>query len=85
MLKHILTNLSIFPFQDFDVHNSGRVTDSQFRRCLSAMSVGAGGVSRFYLSPYEMDILVNHYRDLNNPDLVLWRQFEDDVNRGKPN
>ncbi|XP_057325404.1 uncharacterized protein LOC130667663 [Microplitis mediator] len=65
-------------FQHFDILNSGRVTKSQFHRGLDAILNSSSG--RLYLSENEIQNVIKQYADPNDPDRVLWRVFEDDIN-----
>ncbi|XP_067010369.2 uncharacterized protein [Anabrus simplex] len=79
--KYVLTNrvrTGEF-FRGYDLLNCGRVTESQFRRCLDVL--GVSGIQRLYLSPPEIDMLVNVYRDPNDPSRVCYLTFEDDIDQ----
>ncbi|KAK0079021.1 hypothetical protein PV325_001848 [Microctonus aethiopoides] len=64
-------------FQQFDTLNSGRVTVSQFKRGLDGIQISSLG--QLYLSESEIDIIADFYKNPNDPDYILWRVFEDDV------
>ncbi|KAK0166586.1 hypothetical protein PV327_004079 [Microctonus hyperodae] len=64
-------------FQQFDTLNAGRVTVPQFKRGLDGIQVSSLG--HLYLSETEIDIIADFYKNPNDPDYVLWRVFEDDV------
>ncbi|XP_075225203.1 uncharacterized protein LOC142326511 [Lycorma delicatula] len=60
---------------DFDKLNSGRVTESVFRRCLDAVGISEYGPKRIYLSPVEIDLVVDYYRERSDPTRILWKAF----------
>ncbi|XP_018359818.1 PREDICTED: uncharacterized protein LOC108759052 isoform X1 [Trachymyrmex cornetzi] len=66
-------------FKDFEYLNVGRVTISQFRRALDALQISSLG--RLWLIEPEIDALIALYRDLDDPDRVCWRVFEDDIDQ----
>ncbi|XP_018321327.1 uncharacterized protein LOC108734325 [Agrilus planipennis] len=79
--RHILENrirLSEF-FEDFDPLRCGKVTVSQFHRCLDA--IGISGLHRLYLSLPEIETIVTQYKDPIDAGRVCWKTFEDDVNQ----
>lgn len=69
--------------QDFDLTNCGRLAEANFRRCLDMMGVGEAGTRRYNLTTEEMEDLVDAYRDPLDPSRCLWREFEDDIERGR--
>lgn len=79
-IRHlVLTNrLQLKPwFNDFDKLRCGYVTQSQFVRCLTS-----SGVSRQHLhdlTPKQLEVLLAHYSSPNDPSMINWVRFVEDV------
>ncbi|CAL8106536.1 unnamed protein product [Orchesella dallaii] len=64
-------------FKDFDPLNHGFVSANRFRRALTSMGFGLNG--RLGLTEGELDALINFYRLSEDPSMVCWRKFDDDI------
>jgi hypothetical protein len=69
-------------FEDFDPLRLGSISQSRFIRVLA--SLGLTGLDGVPLTEAQMIVLCNHYRHPEQHDLVLWKQFEQDLESGKP-
>ena len=67
-------------FEDFDPLRSGTISQSQFIRVLA--SLGLTGLDGVPLSEAQMFALCEQYRHPERRDLVMWKQFEQDVESG---
>ncbi len=67
-------------FEDFDPLRLGTVSQARFIRVLT--SLGLTGLDEVALTEAQMHALCNHYRHPEQNDLVLWKQFEQDVESG---
>ncbi|KAK4881782.1 hypothetical protein RN001_005101 [Aquatica leii] len=79
--QHVLKNrlrVNEF-FRDFDPLHTGKVTVSQFHRCLDAL--GLSGLNKMFLSLPEIETLMIQYRDPSDSMRVCWKTFEDDVDQ----
>lgn len=65
-------------FKDFDYHNCGRITVSQFQRGLDALILN--GRQRLFLTSADVEGVSQQYRDPCDPTRVCWQTFEDDIN-----
>lgn len=59
--------------KDFDPLRSGSISQNQFKSCFT--------VAKIRLVKEEMEILCNRFRNTNKPDLVMWREFCDEVDK----
>ncbi|CAF4326685.1 unnamed protein product, partial [Rotaria sp. Silwood2] len=64
-------------FEDFDPLRLGTISQSRFIRVLA--SLGLTGLDGVPLTQAQMLALCDHYRHPDQHDLVLWKQFEQDV------
>uniref|UniRef100_A0A1B6DX07 EF-hand domain-containing protein n=1 Tax=Clastoptera arizonana TaxID=38151 RepID=A0A1B6DX07_9HEMI len=64
---------------DFDVTNCGRVTEEIFRRCLDTIGIGESGLCHLYLAPFEVESIINTYRDPYDSSRILWKVFSQDI------
>ena len=67
-------------FEDFDPLRSGTISQSQFIRVLA--SLGLTGLDGVPLTEAQMFSLCEDYRHPERRDLVMWKQFEQDVESG---
>lgn len=67
-------------FEDFDPLRSGTISQSQFIRVLA--SLGLTGLDGVPLTEAQMLALCETYRHPERRDLVMWKQFEHDVESG---
>ena len=67
-------------FEDFDPLRLGTISDTRFVRVLA--SLGLTGLDGVPLTEAQMLALANHYRHPEQRDLVVWKQFEQDVESG---
>lgn len=63
--------------EGFDLLHTGTVTINQFERALSSMGIGK------YLTQREFALLCNRYMDPVDTNRIMWRIFEDEIDRGK--
>lgn len=63
--------------EGFDLLHTGTVTINQFQRALDCMGVGK------LLTQRDFTLLCNRYMDPIDTNRVMWRVFEDEVDRGK--
>ncbi|CAF3527653.1 unnamed protein product [Rotaria socialis] len=64
-------------FEDFDPLRLGTISQSRFIRVLA--SLGLTGLDGIPLTEAQMHALCNHYRHPEHSDLIVWKQFEQDV------
>jgi hypothetical protein len=64
-------------FEDFDPLRLGTVSQARFIRVLT--SLGLTGLDGIPLTEAQMYALCDHYRHPEQQDLVIWKQFEQDV------
>ena len=55
----------------------GTISESRFIRVLS--SLGLSGLDNLPLNDKQIFVLTNHYRHPEQKDLILWKQFEQDL------
>jgi hypothetical protein len=67
-------------FEDFDPLRLGTVSQARFIRVLT--SLGLTGIDGIPLTEAQMHALCNHYRHPEQYDLIIWKQFEQDVESG---
>ena len=67
-------------FEDFDPLRLGTVSQARFIRVLA--SLGLTGLDGIPLTEAQMHALCNHYRHPEQRDLIIWKQFEQDVESG---
>ena len=67
-------------FEDFDPLRLGTISDTRFVRVLA--SLGLTGLDGVPLTEAQMLALSNHYRHPEQRDLVIWKQFEQDLESG---
>ncbi|CAF1479095.1 unnamed protein product, partial [Didymodactylos carnosus] len=64
-------------FEDFDPLRLGTISEPRFIRVLT--SLGLTGLDGVPLTVPQMQALCDHYRHPEQRDLVLWKQFEQDI------
>ncbi|CAG5122336.1 unnamed protein product [Candidula unifasciata] len=64
-------------FQDYDALRSGSISIGQFRRGLALM--GLSKIGHHDLNDTQFGMLVEHYRNPQKPDQILWTKFHDDI------
>ncbi|CAH1393118.1 unnamed protein product [Nezara viridula] len=69
-------------FQQFDNLNSGRITVPQFTRALDLCEINTNGKTRIFISPLEMQKLIEVYSESYEPGYVMWRLFVNDIESG---
>lgn len=62
--------------EGFDLLHTGTVTINQFQRALYNMGVGK------YLTQREFRVLCSRYVDPVDTNRIMWRRFEDEIDRG---
>jgi hypothetical protein len=67
-------------FKDFDPLRLGTVSQSRFIRVLA--SLGLTGLDGISLTEAQIYALCDHYRHSEQHDLIIWKQFEQDVESG---
>jgi len=64
-------------FEDFDPLRLGTISQTRFIRVLT--SLGLTGLDGLPLTEKQMLALCNHYRHPEQKDLIIWKQFEEDL------
>ena len=67
-------------FEDFDPLRLGTISQSRFIRVLT--SLGLTGLDGLPLTQLQMFALCNLYRHPEQKDLIIWKQFEEDLESG---
>ncbi|XP_063710170.1 uncharacterized protein LOC134838551 [Culicoides brevitarsis] len=80
--KHIVSNKinMVEYFRQFDSFLHGCVTKSQFKRVLEA--IGISGLNRIYWSEEEIERLCEVFAKEENPELVNWKLFKNEIECG---
>jgi len=66
--------------QGYDPMYTSQMTISHFRRALDALQISSLG--RLWLIEPEIDILIDFYRDPDQPNYACWHKFMDDIDQG---
>jgi len=66
--------------QGYDPMCTAQMTISHFRRALDALQISSLG--RLWLIEPEIDLLIDFYRDPDDPNYACWHKFMDDIDQG---
>ena len=66
------------------MNDCGRITESSFRRGLDDLTRVLTSFNKLYISHPEVNALAFLYKDPTDTERILWRQFCEDVEEGRP-